>query len=95
MPLIYVQKIQESGEGTHWEDLSEEISRRRKGLKAWLKGYPQGSVEQYYRGQERIVLVVNAVEDLVRQTEEKQCAGLFQTAVEAGMEVVFLGESSR
>lgn len=78
-----------------FEDLSEEISRRRKGFEAWLKEYPQGSVEQYYRGQERIVLAVNEVEDLVQQTEEKQCTEFFQTAVEAGMEVVFLGESSR
>ena len=43
----------------------------------------------------RIVLVINEVEDLVEQSDEKKCMELFHGAQETGMEIVFLGESSR
>lgn len=77
------------------EDLTEEITHRRRGLEMWMEEHPQGTSEQYYQEQKRIVLVVNEVEDLVEKIDEKQCTEIFQMAVEAGMEVIFLGESNR
>ncbi len=66
------------------EDLEDEITARKKEEET-------GALNK----KKRIVLVINEVEDLVEQSDEKKCMELFHGAQETGMEIVFLGESSR
>lgn len=68
------------------EDLADEIAVRRREMEN-----STGIMNQ----EKRIVLVINEVEDLVEISDEKKCTELFQSASEAGMDLVFLGESNK
>ena len=68
------------------EDLTDEIAVRRREMENRT-----GIMNQ----EKRIVLVINEVEDLVEISDEKKCMELFQSASEAGLELVFLGESNK
>jgi len=67
------------------EDLEDEIAIRRRET-----GKGAGIQDQ-----KKIVLVINEVEDLIEAADEKKCTELFQSASEAGIDIVFLGESNR